>query len=130
MKLLDVEQQNLHGEKGVHQRNENQPDPTQQTRYMSLDDYYNEPFSAANNWKVTRKLETDLVYIGDLKNGRPDGHGALTSPEEFRYVGNWKDGDFSGLGTFTYSNGDKYESQWRNDNMEGEGTYLTREQNI
>lgn len=108
--------------KNAPRNNETQPSLGQQTRYMSLTDYYQDLFSSASSWRVIGNSREDLVYTGDLKNGLPDGHGALTSPEGFRYVGNWKDGDFSGLGTFTWSNSAEYVGEWENGLANGQGT--------
>ena len=64
-------------------------------------------------------------YVGQRKNGKPDGHGmgvtydggiyegewdgqgTYTLPDGEKYVGEWKDGLKHGLGILTYSNGEK-----------------------
>jgi hypothetical protein len=45
------------------------------------------------------------IYVGEFKNGKPDGQGSLTYPSALRsgappskYVGEFKDGDFNGQG--------------------------------
>ena len=63
-------------------------------------------------------------YVGQRKNGKPDGHGmgvaydggiyegewdgqgTYTLPDGEKYVGEWKDGLKHGLGILTYSNGE------------------------
>ena len=43
-------------------------------------------------WKVVGDKETHPVYKGDVKNGKPNGHGTLTTPYGGKYVGQFKDG--------------------------------------
>jgi hypothetical protein len=52
------------------------------------------------------------IYVGEFKNGKPDGQGSLTYPSALRsgappskYVGEFKDGDFNGQGIHTYEIG-------------------------
>jgi hypothetical protein len=61
----------------------------------------------------TQRRPSGAIYVGEFKNGKPDGQGALTFPKALRateappskYVGEFKDGDFNGLGLHTYEIG-------------------------
>ena len=66
-------------------------------------------------------------YVGEIKNGKPNGQGTHTLPDGGKYVGEWKDGEYHGQGTRTYGKGewegDKYEGEWKNGKRHGQGTY-------
>ena len=66
-------------------------------------------------------------YVGEIKNGKPNGQGTHTLPDGGKYVGEWKDGEYHGQGTRTYGKGewegDKYEGEWKNRKRDGHGTY-------
>jgi len=61
-------------------------------------------------------------YVGEIKNGKPNGHGTLTKPEGSKYVGEFKDGKYHGQGTFNWSDGDKYVGEWKDGTEHGQGT--------
>ena len=52
-------------------------------------------------------------YVGGWKNGRPHGQGINTSPDGTNYVGEFKDGKYNGQGIFTYSDGRKYVGKFK-----------------
>lgn len=73
------------------------------------------------------------TYIGEWKNGKPDGKGTATFPSGEKYVGDLKDGKSHGRGVFTepniksrWINGNppaiKYDGEWINDKRHGRGT--------
>ena len=49
-----------------------------------------------------------MKYVGEYKDGIPNGQGTLTSPDGRKYEGKWKNGERNGQGTETYPNGGKY----------------------
>jgi len=49
-----------------------------------------------------------MKYIGEYKDGIPNGQGTLTSPDGDKYVGEFKDGEYSGHGTMTLTDGRYY----------------------
>ena len=61
--------------------------------------------------KVNRKLEwyktgdevKDEKYVGEIKNGKPNGQGTEISTYGSKYVGGWKDGELHGQGRVTWS---------------------------
>jgi hypothetical protein len=71
--------------------------------------------------QATRNLPNDQKYMGELKNGVPNGHGTLTFPDGQKYEGSWKDGRFDGHGVYAWPNGRKYEGQFRDGKMDGAG---------
>lgn len=62
-------------------------------------------------------------YIGDWKDDRRHGHGAFAWANGRRYVGDWNDGKKHGQGTHTWPNGDQYVGDWKESTKTGSGTY-------
>jgi len=63
-------------------------------------------------------------YIGEIKNGKPDGTGVLIHTLG-KYSGELKNGLRHGQGTYTYSSGEKYVGEWKNGHRwKGHGTYF------
>ena len=65
----------------------------------------------------------DWKYVGEIKNGKPNGHGTLTKPEGSKYVGEFKDGKYHGQGTLTLTNGTRYEGEWKDGFVNCQGTF-------
>jgi hypothetical protein len=61
-------------------------------------------------------------YVGEFKDGKPDGQGTLTSPTGQKYVGEWNDGKHNGQGTLTLPTGEKYVGKWNDGKRDGHGT--------
>ena len=66
-------------------------------------------------------------YVGELRNGKPNGQGTMTYTDGDKYIGEWEDGNKT-KGTYIYSSygewaGDKYVGEYRYGNMQGQGTY-------
>ncbi len=51
-------------------------------------------------------------YIGEFRDGWPSGRGAYAYPDGRRYVGEWRNGDFNGRGVRTYPDGRKEDGEW------------------
>ena len=64
-------------------------------------------------------------YVGEVKDGEPNGQGTLTFPDGSKYVGEFKDGNYNGQGTLTLPSGDKYVGEWKDDELlnDSENTY-------
>ena len=45
-----------------------------------------------SKWFEDGDEENDGKYVGKIENGKPNGHGTLTSPDGNKYVGEWKNG--------------------------------------
>ena len=63
-----------------------------------------------------------MKYVGEYKNGLPNGLGTQTSPDGGKYVGRWKDDKRNGQGTFTFSYGFKYVGEFKDGKFHGQGT--------
>ncbi len=60
-------------------------------------------------------------YIGQFKNGKPDGRGICYYTNGERYQGHWANGSFDGNGTLFRLDGTKVTGQWEN------GTYKSQD---
>ena len=60
-------------------------------------------------------------YIGELKDGKPNGKGKAIWPNGDAYEGEWKDGKMHGRGKITWYNGNVYEGEWRDGKRHGHG---------
>ena len=82
-----------------------------------------ETSSGGEVWKGFGYNETHLKYIGEVKNGKPNGLGSLTYPDGSKYVGEYKDGKRHGQGTSTWSDGRKYVGEYKDGIPNGQGTH-------
>jgi hypothetical protein len=76
--------------------------------------------------KGTDELDTQAIYSrykGDVRNGRPEGHGSLVMRSGLTYDGDWKDGLMNGRGAIKFENGDDYEGEFVAGRMDGNGRY-------
>ena len=64
-------------------------------------------------WFEDGNEEDHGKYIGEIKNGKPNGQGTYTFPDGKKYEGKFKDGKEHGKGTYTYPDGVKYEGEWK-----------------
>ena len=78
-------------------------------------------------WFENGNEDSDGKYIGEIKNGEPNGQGTYTFPDGKKYVGEFKDGKEHGKGTYTYPDGVKYEGKWKDGKEHGKGTLTTPE---
>ena len=62
-------------------------------------------------------------YIGEVKNGKPEGQGTTTYTYGSEYVGEYKKGFREGRGTYTFANGNKYVGEWKNGKYHGQGIF-------
>ena len=77
-------------------------------------------------WYKSGNEENDYKYVGEIKNGEPNGQGTITYPSGSKYVGEVKDGFENGQGTKTWLKGiykgQKYVGEWKNGRNHGQGT--------
>jgi hypothetical protein len=59
-------------------------------------------FSQFNNLNAQTKTQSATTYVGDQKNGQPDGMGVLTDTSGNVFKGNFKKGKKEGYGELTY----------------------------
>ena len=74
-------------------------------------------------WKTSGDDKVQSKYIGEIKNGKPEGIGNLTSLDGEKYDGLWEDGEKHGQGTYTFSSGAKYDGLWKDGKKHGQGTF-------
>lgn len=63
------------------------------------------------------------TYVGEIKNGVPNGVGRKDWIDGAWYEGEWLDGSWHGKGTYFSEDGDKYEGGWRENEKHGQGKY-------
>ena len=61
------------------------------------------------------------TYVGEFRDGKPNGVGTLTYRHYGEYVGEFRDSWPSGRGTYTYPDGRRYVGEWRNGDFNGRG---------
>ena len=118
--------------------------------------FYRRNYNGSKNgkwgWYKDGDEKKNYKYVGEIKNGKPNGRGVSTStfypgkkmegewkdgelhgqgtetvPYGGKYVGGWKDGKEHGQGTLTIGKGkfegDKYEGDWKDGKQHGQGTF-------
>ena len=73
-------------------------------------------------WKSFGVDGIHTKYMGEIKNGKPDGRGIKLKPYAGKYFGEWKNGKEHGQGTETFSNGEKYIGEFKEGKFHGQGT--------
>ena len=85
-------------------------------------------FSQVNGefgWFETVEEKRGVKYVGEIKNGKPNGQGTLNHPVVGKYEGDWKDGKQNGQGTMFFPDGEKYEGGWKDGKQNGQGTFTS-----
>jgi len=67
------------------------------------------------------KYKNGDVYIGNIKNGKPEGEGVIKYKNGSMYMGDWKNGERDGEGTMRYISGEIYIGEWKNGKRHGKG---------
>ena len=80
-------------------------------------------------WRTIGEDNVQPKYNGEIKNGKPEGFGNLTSSDGEKYVGEWKDVKKYGQGTYIYHHGFKYVGEWKDNKKHGQGTYTLTDGN-
>ena len=65
-------------------------------------------------WFRNGNKKKDRKYVGNIRNGGPNGQGTLIFPDGDKYVGKFKDGEYHGQGTYTFHDGAKYVGEFKN----------------
>lgn len=81
--------------------------------------------SNSYNESAKTKLTTIIyphgeVYVGKIKDNKPDGIGKMTFLDGTIFEGNWVDGKKQGKGKLIYKNGEIQEGNWIDDKLKGE----------
>ena len=61
------------------------------------------------------------TYVGEFRDGKPNGLGTLTYRHHGEYIGEFRESWPSGRGTYTYPDGRRYVGEWRNGDFNGRG---------
>ena len=80
-------------------------------------------------WYKDGDEKKNYKYVGEIKNGKPNGQGKWTLPNGNKYEGEWKDGEKHGRGSYTWSNGRKYIGEWKDGEI-WKGTHFDKDGNI
>jgi hypothetical protein len=81
------------------------------------------PESSWNNCQGSNTSSIGNKYVGEYKDGRPNGQGIITFPDGKKYIGEVKDGTANGQGTVIYPNEDKYVGELKDGKSNGHGTF-------
>jgi|GEM_PF-2245772 hypothetical protein len=73
------------------------------------------------NCQGTSAYPNGGTYVGEFRDGKPNGLGTLTYRRHGEYVGEFRDSWPSGRGSFTYPDGRRYVGEWRNGDFNGRG---------
>ena len=73
---------------------------------------------------VTVDWQDGSTYVGEIKNGKPHGHGKYTWPDGDEYIGRWIHGARHGLGCHSRRNGFIYIGEFKKNLPDGEGFYV------
>ena len=74
-------------------------------------------------WKSFGVDGIHTKYMGEIKNGKPDGRGIKLKPYAGKYFGEWKNGKEHGQGTETSPDGNSYEGEWKDGKQNGQGKW-------
>jgi hypothetical protein len=75
--------------------------------------------------QITNTLPNGTKYVGEMKNGEPNGRGTLTVSGGLKYVGEFRNGKAIGEGMLIWTDGAKYVGGFRKGKYDGYGTYTS-----
>ena len=101
----------------------NQPKLKIMKLYIGVDDFLADLDSHQTSWKTIQSPDRYLVYVGEVRNGLPNGKGTYTDPDGFKYFGELKNGKLHGQGMLAAPHGDQYIGQYKDGKLHGKGTY-------
>ena len=73
------------------------------------------------NCNGSAKFSSGSEYIGEWRDGMPNGQGTYTWPNNRQYVGGYRDGKQHGQGIMTRPDGTKYVGEWKDNVVNGQG---------
>ena len=85
--------------------------------------FFHKKVNGVWRWVKNGNEKTDSKYVGEIRNGIPNGQGTHTTPKGNKYEGEWKDGKKDGKGIWINSKGNKYEGEWKDGIFNGQGTF-------
>lgn len=109
--IIDLrnEFQNNHQKEQVNVKDSN-IDEQKQEQKIDEEDISNQGQDKVKADRITYSTGTE--YVGECKNGKPDGKGTFYTLKGLKYVGEFKDGMFHGQGTMTHPNGSIQSGKW------------------
>ena len=66
-----------------------------------------------SEWLKNDDEDTDGKYLGEIRNGVPEGQGTFTFSDGQKYVGEFHEGQQHGQGTETLPDGTKYVGEFK-----------------
>jgi hypothetical protein len=67
------------------------------------------------------KYKGGSEYLGDFKDGKIEGQGAILLASGDSYIGDWKDGEADGNGTYKKNDGSSFKGKFKNGMRQGKG---------
>jgi len=90
--------------------------------YPGGDQYVGEFRDGRPNGQGARTAANGNKYVGEFKDGKPNGQGTATSAGGDKLIGEFRDGKLNGLGSYTFDNGNKYVGEFKDSQPGGQGT--------
>ena len=72
-----------------------------------------DPTKRYHNCLGTWIAPTGDKYVGEIKDGKPNGQGTVNFTDGDKYVGEFRGGEIHGQGTFTFADGRSYEGEFK-----------------
>ncbi len=91
------------------------------TTHPSGNKYVGEYKDGKPNGQGTYNFANGNKYVGEFKDDKRNGQGTYNFANGDKYVGEYKDGKRNGQGAFTLANGDKYVGEFKDDKRNGQG---------
>ena len=83
---------------------------------------YEKKVNGVWKWFKNANEKTDQKYLGEIRNGLPNGQGICTDLNGEKYVGGLKDWKPDGQGTLTSPNGEMFVGKWKDGKRNGHET--------
>ena len=80
---------------------------------------YKKFVAGGKKWLAEGDEKTQAKYVGEVKNGIPNGQGTLNFPGGDHYTGGFKAGRFDGIGTYIDADGSRKTGEWRGGSYDG-----------
>ena len=78
-----------------------------------------------SSWSEEGDKAKDIMYVGEVQDGVPNGFGKLFHPEGDFYEGEFCDGVENGNGKYTFSDGTYYEGHFIDGEFSGDGVLVS-----
>lgn len=74
---------------------------------------------------LVQKQSGIAKYVGSFKDDKRDGKGTILNPDGSIYIGEFRDDKMHGHGTIYYQDGTRYEGEFKADKLNGEGVLVS-----